>query len=148
MMSRRALLIIIGVSVALNLFFMGIVAARAWQRVEWRSHRDTHGPAAAGPRRPKGPSRPEAMQWLSDAERAELRPRRKALRGLRREAEQALRAERFDAQRFRTALEAFRLETDKIQASVHELLVRHAETLDVEQRRRLADSHWRSEGGK
>src|SRR5688572_1844815 len=127
MMSRRALLIIIGVSVALNLFFMGVVAARAWQRVEWRSHHEAHGPGGAGPRRQKGAPRAEPMQWLSEAERVELRPRRKALRGLRREAEQALRAESFDAQRFRSALEAFRVETDKIQGSVHELLIRHAE---------------------
>jgi uncharacterized membrane protein len=148
MMSRRALLIIIGVSVALNLFFMGVVAARAWQRVEWRSHREVHGPAAAGQRRQKGGPHTEPMQWLSESERAELRPRRKALRGLRREAEQALRAEHFDSQRLRSALEAFRLETDKIQASVHELLIRQAETLDFEQRQRLADSHWRSPGGK
>jgi uncharacterized membrane protein len=148
MMSRRALLIIIGISVALNLFFMGVVAARVWHRVEWRSHRVAHGPAVGGPRRRPGPPHAEPMQWLSEAERAELRPRRKALRGLRREAEQALRAERFDAQKLRTALEAFRLETDKIQASVHELLIRQAETLDFEQRQRLADSHWRSAGGR
>ncbi len=139
-MRTRTLAIILGISVALNLFFLGVVAARAWQRHEARLHRPAHGPMSAGPRRPR--PRTEPFQWLSEAERDELRPRRKALRGLRREAEAALRAEPFDGQRLRGALGALRQETDAIQAAVHELMIRQAGAMSVDERRRLADSEW------
>ena len=132
-MRTRSLAVVLAVSVALNLFFLGVVAARVWQRAEPREARPTHMQ-----RREHRPAEP--FRWLSDAERAELRPRRKALRGLREDAEQRLRAESFDSGKLRTTLEALRRETDAIQTSVHELLLSKAETLDAEQRRRLADA--------
>jgi uncharacterized membrane protein len=146
-MSRRTLLLIVAISVAVNLFCLGVVAARAWQRAEWRSRWDGHAPSGFDGRRGPRPSRAEAFRWLSEAERAELRPRRKALRGLRREAEEALRAEQFDSEKFRAALGALRLETAQIQGSVHELLIRRAGEMSVDERRRLADSNfWHDEG--
>jgi uncharacterized membrane protein len=141
-MSRRTLLMLLGLSVAINLFCLGVVAARAWQRAEWRSHRDAARPAFGEARRGPGPPRPEPFRWLSEAERAELRPPRKALRATRRQAEEVLRAEQFDVEKFRAALAALRAETDGIQASVHELLIRRASSLNVEERRRLADANW------
>jgi uncharacterized membrane protein len=140
-MSRRTLLTVLGISVALNLFFLGVLTARAWQRAEWRAHREARS-GFNEPRRGPGPPRAEPMRWLSDAERAELRPRRKALRNTRQEAEQMLRAEQFEPERFRAALAALRVETEQIQASVHELLIRRAASMNVEERRRLADSNW------
>lgn len=143
-MRARTLALLLAVSVALNLFFLGVVAARAWQRYEWQKAREAHGPV----RRVRRESRqPESMRWLTDAERDELRPRRKALRGLREEASQLLRAERFDSGKLRETLDALRGETDAIQAAVHELLIRRAETLSVEQRRGLADA-WSAQGGR
>lgn len=143
-MRTRTLALVLAVSVGLNLFFLGVFAARAWQRAEWRAARQAHGRAGWGPG--GDGKRAEPFRWLSDAERAELRPRRKALRSLRREAEGILRAESFDSARFRSTLDALRRETDAIQASVHELMIRRAESLNVEQRRRLADANWGRHG--
>jgi uncharacterized membrane protein len=147
-MSRRTLLLIVAISVALNLFFLGVVAARAWQRAEWRSRWEGHAPSGFDGRHGPRPPRGEAFRWLSDAERAELRPRRKALRGLRHEAEDALRAEQFDTEKFRAALAALRLETAQIQGSVHELLIRRAGEMSVDERRRLADSNFLHDEGR
>lgn len=138
-MRTRTLSLLLAVSVALNLFFLGVLAARVWQRAELRGARPTHALR-------REHRQAEPLRWLSDAERAELRPRRKALRALREEAEQLLRAESFDSQKLRTTLESLRRETDGIQTSVHELLMRRAETLGAEQRRRLADA-WTPQSG-
>jgi uncharacterized membrane protein len=132
-MRTRTLALVLAVSVALNLFFLGVLAARVWQRAEPRDARSTH-------MQRREHRQAEPFRWLSDAERAELRPRRKALRALREDAERLLRAESFDSGKLRTTLEALRRETDGIQTSVHELLMSKAETLSAEQRRRLADA--------
>lgn len=139
-MRSRSLALVLAISVALNLFFAGVFTARVWQRSEVRKERQAHGP---GPRRE--PRQVEPFRWLSNAERSELRPRRKALRALREEAEQQLRAEPFDSAGLKATLEALRRETDGIQASVHDLLIRRAEALSAEQRRRLADA-WTARG--
>lgn len=139
-MRSRSLALVLAISVALNLFFAGVFTARLWQRAEVRTERQAHGPR---PRRE--PRHVEPFRWLSDAERRELRPRRKALRALRDEAEQLLRAEHFDSAKLTATLEALRRETDAIQASVHGLLIRRAETLSADQRRRLADA-WTARG--
>ena len=86
---------------------------------------------------------PVASHELFVGRRRELQ---KALRALREDAEQLLRAESFDSGQLRTTLEALRRETDGIQTSVHELLIRRADTLDPEQRRRLADA-WAPKSG-
>lgn len=138
-MRPRTLALVLCVSVALNLFLLGVFTARAWQRAELREARTAHGPR-------REPRQVEPLRWLSDAERAELRPRRKALRALREEAEQLLRAETFDSGKFRATLEALRRETDGIQVSMHELLSSRAETVDAAQRRRLADAWTPAEG--
>jgi uncharacterized membrane protein len=90
-------------------------------------------------------ARPDSTAWLSEAERAELRPRRKALRGLRRDAEQSLRAEVFEPEKFRSSLSALRAETDAIQASLHELMVKKATSATPDERRKLADANWPDE---
>lgn len=136
-MTHRTTAILLAISVAFNLFFLGVVTSWAWHR----SH-DAHDrrPAAGH----HGP-RPASMSWLSEAERDELRPRRKALRGLRREAEALLRAEAFDGEKFRGSLSALRAETDGIQAVLNEMLVKKASSAPLEERRRLADMNWPSD---
>lgn len=154
-MNRRWIMIAFAVSVALNLFFLGIAAARLWQRAESRSmHRGdaalsmTRGSGAAGADGHRGPRRARGgpFPWLSDAERAELHPQREALVGLRQDAERVLVAEPFDAARFRSTLEALRTQTTQLQSSVHERLVKRAETLGAEERRKLADMSWGTPG--
>jgi uncharacterized membrane protein len=141
MMSGRTLGILLGVSVALNVFCLGVVAARARQRWEWRER--THAEyVAPGPRRAQRHGRSEPLSWLTDSDRAALGPERKALQGLRHAAAEELRAEPFDAAKLEGTLEALRAQTNKVQAAVHDLLIRRAQTLDPEGRRKLADSGW------
>lgn len=146
-MQRRWLSIILGVSVALNLFFLGLLGARAVRDREARAERSAPGLVVSGARRHR--QRPRPFEWMSEAEREQLRPRRKDLRSTRRAAEDALRAEPFDGARLRTALGDLRRETDAIQASVHELILQRAGSMSAEQRQRLADAQWgaRREGG-
>jgi len=76
----------------------------------------------------------------------ELRQQRDALLGLRRDAEQVLTAEPFDVAKFRSTLEALRTQTTQIQSSAHEALVKRAEAMGPEERRRLADMSWGTPG--
>jgi uncharacterized membrane protein len=139
-MRSRWWAIVLGVSVALNLFFLGWVSARALQRAEIHAEHVSHGRAGAGPRRTWQGPRP--LSWMSESERAELRPRRKGLRSARRDAEDAMRAEPFDPERLGQALGALRTETGAIQASVHEYMLRRATVMSADERRRLADAQW------
>lgn len=145
-MRTRWLAIVLGVSVALNLFFLGFVSARAFQRAEPRAERPPHG--APGPRmhRPRG--RERAFDWMTDAQREELRPRRRALRGSRHAVEEALRAEPFEPEKLGQALGDLRRQTDEIQASVHQFMLQRAATMSGDERRRLADSQWPSGEGR
>src|SRR5262245_55015823 len=95
---RRWLTIALAVSVALNLFFLGVAAARFWQHRQWRAERGDaalmapgakESPARRGGRRGRGGS----LSWLTDAERSELRPKRQALIEIRKGAEQVLSSE-------------------------------------------------------
>lgn len=139
-MRTRWLAIVLGVSVALNLFFVGWFGGRAFQRRDVYAERARHAAVGDGPHRPR--QRPRSFDWMSEAERDELRPRRMALRGTRREVEQALRAEPFDREKLNQALSQLRRETDGIQASVHEFMLRKTESMSDEERRQLADSQW------
>jgi len=84
---------------------------------------------------------------MDESERAELRPRRRGLRGARHDAEAAMRAEPFDPERLRQALGALRGETDAIQASVHEYMLRRANAMSAAERGHLADAQWGPERG-
>lgn len=139
-MRTRWLGIVLGVSVALNLFFLGLFSARAFQRSEVRPERPPYAATAGSPRRFR--QRPRPFDWMTDGEREQLRPRRKALRGLRRDVGEALRAEPFDRDRLSHALSELRRETDGIQASVHEFMLQRAAGMNAEERQRLADSQW------
>lgn len=144
-MRSRWWVIVLGLSVGLNLFFAGWYGARALSHREIRLDRAEHGPERGGPRRAGLRQRP--FDWMSENERAELRPRRKGLRSARRDAEQALRAEPFDAERLRRALGVLRTETDAIQGSVHEYMIRRASAMDAAGRQHLADKQWGPERG-
>ena len=136
MMTHRTTAILLAVSVALNLFFLGVATSWAWRG----RHEHARERGAAVERR--SPPKADASSWLTESERDELRPRRKALRALRREAEGLLRAESFEPEKFRGSLSALRTETDAVQASMHELMIRRASGAGLDERRRLADANW------
>ncbi len=144
-MQRRWLAIILGVSVALNLFCVGLYGARVLQHRDPHVGRPEFGPTGGGPRRVR--QRPRPFDWMTDAERTELRPHRRDLRVSRGAAEEALRAEPFDLERLRAALGGLRRETDGIQATVHEFMLRRVGSMSPEERRRLADAQWGEERG-
>jgi uncharacterized membrane protein len=146
-MRARWLAIVLGISVALNLFFLGLFSARAFQRSEAHSARTEHGMVGEGGQR-RDRQRSRAFDWMSREEREQLRPRRRALRDTRREVEQALRAEPLDREKLSQALGELRRQTDGIQASVHEFMLRRAEGANAEERRRLADSQWQGPGAR
>jgi uncharacterized membrane protein len=142
-MRTRWLAIVLGVSVALNLFFLGFLSARAFQRGE--PHAERRAPhAASGARERRSWQRHRAFDWMTDAQRDELRPRRRALRGTRHAVEEALRAEPFDREKLSQALTELRRQTDDIQASVHQFMLQRAESMSGDERRRLAESQWLS----
>jgi uncharacterized membrane protein len=137
---RRWLSLILGLSVALNLFCLGLFSARQFRGHEPRAEH-------AGQNHAPGPSRrfrqrPRPFEWMSEAERDQLRPRRKELRATRRAAEEALRAQPFEIERLRAALGRLRSETDAIQASVHDFMLQRAGSMNAEERQRLADAQW------
>lgn len=145
-MRTRWLAIILGVSVALNLFFLGFVSARAFQRAEPRAETPPQLASASRPRRHR--QRQRTFDWMTDAQRDELRPRRRALWGARHAVEDALRGEPFDAQKLSHALGELRRQTGEIQASVHGYMLQQAEGMKPDERRRLADSEWPSGDGR
>jgi len=147
--SRRLITILLALSVALNLFFLGVTAARVWHDGRWRSGGQSHSriePAAGGAGRRDPRRHRDALSWLSDAERDQLRRHRRALLGIRRDAETVLRTEPFDAAKFKQSLEALRSQTNQIQSSVHQVLLQRAEALGPTERRRLADVGWGTPG--
>jgi uncharacterized membrane protein len=145
-MRTRWLAIVLGVSVALNLFFLGFLSARAFQRGEPHAERPPHvGPGA---RQRRSRQRQRTFDWMTDAQRDELRPRRRALRGSRHAVEDALRAEPFDREKLSQALGELRRQTDEIQASVHQFMLLRADSMTGDERRRLADSQWPSGDGR
>jgi uncharacterized membrane protein len=146
MMRARWLTIAAAVSVALNLFFLGLFSARAFQQHEGRTPWAQHGPPGPSNLR-RNWQRPRPFDWMSEAERADLRPHRKDVRSARQQAEEALRAEPFDGEKLRQALSDLRRETDAIQAAVHESMLKRAMTMSTDERRRLADQQWGSERG-
>jgi uncharacterized membrane protein len=145
-MRTRWLAIVLGVSVALNLFFLGFLSARAFQRGEPHAERPPHVGSASRQRRSW--QRQRAFDWMTDAQRDELRPRRRALRGSRHAVEEALRAEPFDREKLSQALGDLRRQTDDIQASVHQFMLQRADNMTADERRRLADSQWPSGDGR
>lgn len=152
-MRQRWLTIALAISVGLNLFFVGVAAARWWQHQKWHSERWGDRASLSAPAQKSDGERPERrhrrgrpLSWMTEAERAELRPKRQALIGIRRNAEHMLSTEPFDPAKFQGALEALRSETAQIQAAVHQKLVQHAATLSLEERRKLAAVSWGTPG--
>jgi uncharacterized membrane protein len=149
-MSRpaRILGVLLAVSLALNVFILGFIAARAWQRPGL-------GPDGRGPRPPPatlfhadrvlGEASPGKLKWLTQEQRQQLVPHWRALRAARRDAEQALRAEPFDRAAFERSLERVRGETVSTQSTLHGLLVGLADGMTPEQRTELARLNWRQE---
>lgn len=124
----RPLVLALIASLALNVFFIGFYSARLGRR--WSGH----GPDAWGDRAGL------REKWKEEA--GALRGRREAVEAARRNVRTALAAEPFDARSLALSLAALRTETNETQAAVDEALVRFAERLGPDDRKRVAESRW------
>lgn len=135
----RKLSIALAVSVALNLFALGFLAARGFH-----GHHGHAGPPnareelhARGGRKAHGFG-PYAAE-LSEARRTAMRSHRRGIAAAQRAVIQALAAEPFDRAALQAALQALRTQQAAAGEAAHEALVELAAKLDATGRRALAE---------
>ncbi|HKQ69578.1 MAG TPA: periplasmic heavy metal sensor [Polyangiaceae bacterium] len=119
------------VSVVINVFLIGFVAARVARRHEDRRFDGFGADRAAGPAR---------GMWNRHG--VLLRPRRDALEAARRGVRDALLADPFQPEAFEMTLAKLRAETGDAQTVLHRALVEEARSASTDERRRLANSKW------
>jgi uncharacterized membrane protein len=133
-------LILLAASLALNLFFLGLMAGRQLplrtrpspDEVDARFFLRHSGLRDAGPE----------VKELMRQRRGEMRERMRAIGDARERVRQALQAEPFDRPQTEQALRQTRELTSQMQADMHQTLADVAGKLDHEQRKRMADSLW------
>ena len=137
----RRLAVALAVSVAVNLFLGGFIAARALRGGGHHDARHEHGHFLG----PRGLSR-DGDSGAEQALRRTMRKREVAFRGQKQEmhvardaVSAAFQAEPFDPHALERALTALRAETAASQALMHESLIEAAPALSTGQRRRLAE---------
>lgn len=140
---RRWRSILLIVSLALNLFLVGILVGG--RVAEWRAPASPTaaalGPGAVSQLLSALPAsaRSEARRMFTER-RPEIRRHFRALRTARLEAMRTLRAEPFDRQAFAEAMETVRERTLALQAAVQQVLIDLSGEVDAETRARLADA--------
>lgn len=128
-------------SLALNLFFIGLMAGR---HMSLRPHfgRDDESGTRAFLRhsglREAGPE----VKAILRQRHAEIRQRMRAVGQARDQVRQALEAEPYDRAAAEQALRRTRELTTQMQADMHQALIEVADKLDRDQRKRMADSLW------
>jgi hypothetical protein len=127
-MSIRNLSLLLGISVALNVLFVGVWAGRL-------VHRERVGRNVAT-------FDGRAMRGVWKRHDAMLRPRGEALEASRRRVTEALLAEPFQPEALDAALAQLRAETDGAQRALHRALVDSARDLSADDRRQMAMSGW------
>lgn len=137
----KRFVVILAASLALNLFFFGLVAAR----FVWGGHgymmRDGGGETAFLRRsglRNAGPKAQEVMKRY----RANVHEAARSLNAARAEARAALQAEPYDPARVERAFADVRTRTASMQADIHTALVEVARDLTPAQRERMANALW------
>lgn len=139
-LSVRSCMLVLFVSLALNLFLVGMLSVgwlkRAPADATWRepgpSELMFHARDALG--RGKHPR----LRSLIDERKPAFVEHRRAMSAVRAEVRQALESEPFDPERLTRGLAALRGETTSSQAVLHESLVELARGMNVAERRRLA----------
>lgn len=131
------------VSAALNLFFLGLFAAR---HDSFRGHGRPQA-EDAGPRaflrhsglRDAGPE----VQAILKQQRQQVRESARAMSTAREHVKQALTAQQFDRAQVDAAFAEVRAGMATMQTDMHRMLTEVASKLNVEQRTRMADELWR-----
>ena len=134
--------IVLAVSIALNMFCLGVFAAR--HTGGWRER----GGHDMGPRaflrhsglRSAGPE----VQAILKEQRGGVHDRVRALSEARKRAREALQAEPYDAARVEKAFDEVRGQTGEMQKHIQGVLSQVAGKLSGEQRKKLANALWLS----
>jgi uncharacterized membrane protein len=136
--------VLLAISVALNMFCLGVFVARS-SDVRSRMFRGDM-PERAFLRRSGLDEASPDVRALVKERRAHVREKWRAMAEARNEARRALDAEPFDAARFQTALTQVRERNAQLQEDLHGALDEVAGKLDHKQRKRLAEALWRGRG--
>lgn len=137
---RRVFGVVLTVSLALNLFAVGIlIGAIAVAGGRFPPRADGFGPLQASPALMAldQESRQIAIEMFQENESA-LREETRALRRAQRQVVRTMGADPFDPDAARAALQELRLRTDNIQAVLHDYLVDLSPNLSEDERRRLS----------
>jgi Spy/CpxP family protein refolding chaperone len=140
---KRIWVVALAVSIALNMFCLGVFAARH-MGMRGRGGPDHEG----GPRafmhhsglRNAGPE----VQAILKQQREGVRERVHALSDARKRAREAIKAEPFDSARVEAAFKDVREQTSAMQTHMESVLSTVAAKLTPEQRKRLANALWSS----
>jgi len=143
----RKFWVLLAVSAALNLFFLGLFAGRL---SPLREHRERDGRGMHGERnflRRSGllDAGPEVAD-LVRAHRAKVRDDMRSVHEARKRAKEAMRAEPFNPEHLRSAFDDVRARTTDMQSDMHGVLNQVAGKLNPKQRERLSDALWRGGG--
>jgi uncharacterized membrane protein len=123
-----------GLSIGINVFLIGFIAARSFGG----NPREAVPFAGGGPHRFADPELRAALRKHSSG----LRAQRQGVNQARQLVQSALKREPFRPEELASALDALRAQTAESQAAMHRELIGIASELTPEQRQRLAESRW------
>jgi len=140
--------VILGVSLALNLFFAGLIAGRVMThrgRPPQAGLEDELGPRGFLKRSGLREAGPEVKQILRER-REQLKGNMRSLGQSREQVRAALEAEPYDAAAAAAAFARTREVSSQMQGDMHNALLDVASKLTPAQRKRMADSLWNHHG--
>lgn len=140
--------VILGVSLAINLFFGGLIAGRLMSHRERPQHdgfEDDLGPRGFLKRSGLREAGPEVKQILR-GRREKLKGSMRSLAQAREQVRVVLEAEPYDAEAAAAAFARTRDMTGQMQADMHKALLDVSNKLTPAQRKRMAESLWNHRG--
>lgn len=142
----KRFVVILAVSAALNLFFLGLIAARFIGPGRGFNMRGDMGERAFLRRSGLHSAGPKAQDVIRQY-RETVRDGVRSLAGARAEVKAALQADPYDPARVDKAFADVRARTVAMQLDIHMALANVSRELTPAQRQRLADSLWRKRSG-
>lgn len=136
--------VILGISIAANLFFAGLIAGRVVTHRDRPHHaafEDELGPRGFLKRSGLREAGPEVKQLLR-ARREQLKANMRTVGQTREQVRAALEADPYNPQAAATTFARTREATSQLQSDLHNTLLEVADKLTPAQRKRLAESLW------
>jgi uncharacterized membrane protein len=139
--STKTISVVLALSIGLNLFFIGVWAGRRFGGQPYAMRREGYG--VSGFLRHSGIAENDpAVKRVLEAHRSAVRERMRALHEARVQVREALTAEPFDATRLESQIGNVKSATSALQAEMLGAMLELSRSLDVEQRKRMADALW------